>query len=303
MASSQSDATHEILHAVSDFLGGPTPDGDRWCLELGEHLRNDWGAVYGGALAAGMLAVARAATPDRSPRSIHVQTVRSVPIGRAFATVAVRHPGRTVGTVQIDLFDDRNQLCVIALLTMVAPEAVATNYDLVTAAPPLHLIEVPADETRLIPSGGPAEIVSAINLNARGRERDVFVMANNVRSSVDGSMSRVTECTVPWGNLELTGPEAACLIGDASVALPIALSYVALEDIGPNPDITLRFTTAPATRVIVAASTLLSVQRGTATTGIEVQAGNNQLAHGLATSLLLRAEASDATRSPPPQQS
>jgi hypothetical protein len=49
----------------------------------------------------------------------------------------------------------------------------------------------------------------------------------------------------------------------------------------------LRFTTAPATRVITAAGMLLSVQRGTTTIGIEVQAGDHQLAHGLATSLLL----------------
>jgi hypothetical protein len=59
------------------------------------------------------------------------------------------------------------------------------------------------------------------------------------------------------------------------------------DHLGPNPDLTLRFTTAPATPVIAAAGTILSVQHGTTTIGIEVQAGDNQLAHGLATSLLL----------------
>jgi hypothetical protein len=59
------------------------------------------------------------------------------------------------------------------------------------------------------------------------------------------------------------------------------------DHLGPNPDLTLRFTTAPASRVIHAAGTILSVQHGSATIGIEVQAGDRQLAHGLATSLLL----------------
>ena len=38
---------------------------------------------------------------------------------------------------------------------------------------------------------------------------------------------------------------------------------------------------------MLTASTVLSVQHGTATVALEVQAGDNQLAHGLATSLLL----------------
>jgi hypothetical protein len=63
-------------------------------------------------------------------------------------------------------------------------------------------------------------------------------------------------------------------------------SFIPLEASGPNADLTLRFTTAPATRVVTAAAMMLSVQHGTATIGIEVQAGA-QLAHGLATSLLL----------------
>jgi hypothetical protein len=60
------------------------------------------------------------------------------------------------------------------------------------------------------------------------------------------------------------------------------------EVIGPNPDLTLRFTAAPAQAVILTGSTILSVRNGSATVAIEVQAGRNQLAHGLATSLLLR---------------
>ena len=127
MSSGQQAVTREVLRAVHDFLGGPTPAGDEWCFEFGEQLHSNWGAVYGGALAAGVLAVARSATPERSPRSLHIQIVRSVPSGKAWATATVRHPGRTVATVEVDLYDERRKLAAIALLTMVTPDAVAAD--------------------------------------------------------------------------------------------------------------------------------------------------------------------------------
>jgi hypothetical protein len=130
-------------------------------------------------------------------------------------------------------------------------------------------------------------ITKALEMVNRRDGEVVRLSADNVRASVDGSDVGITKCTVPWDNLELTGPEAACLIADASVALPVIQPSVPLENVGPNADLTLRFTTAPATRVITAASTMLSVQHGTATIGIEVQTADDQLAHGLATSLLL----------------
>jgi len=85
-----------------------------------------------------------------------------------------------------------------------------------------------------------------------------------------------------------TGPEAACLGADAMVVAPLLYSSIPNEVVGPNPDLTLRFTTAPAQPEVLTASTSLSVQNDTASVALEVQAGANQLAHGLATSLLLR---------------
>ena len=290
MSSKQQDVTRRVLDAVHDFLGGPTPNGDEWCFEFGDHLHSNWGAVYGGALTAGALTVARSAAPERSPRSLHVQMVRPVPSGRAFATANVRHPGRTVATVEVDLYDERRKLAAIALATMVTHEAVATEYDRTAAAPRFQLAEVPVADLDLIPGAEAAGVVAALAVNERfvTGETPTLPKAENVRPSVDGTAASVVECTVPWDDLELTGPEAACLCADACVALPVTVSYIPAVDVGPNPDLTLRFTTAPATRVVTGASSMLSVQRGTATIGIEVQAGDHQLAHGLATSLLLR---------------
>jgi hypothetical protein len=138
---------------VQDFLGGPTLDGDEWRFEFREHLNSNWGAVYGGALAAAVLTVARAATPDRSPRSMHIQMVRAVPSGKAWATAMVRHPGRTVATVEVDLCGEGRNLAAVALLTMVAPDAVAYDYDRADATPPFRLVESPLIDANLM-SGG-----------------------------------------------------------------------------------------------------------------------------------------------------
>jgi acyl-coenzyme A thioesterase PaaI-like protein len=288
MASDQHDVTREVLHAVHDFLGGPTAHGDEWCFEFGQHLTSNWGAIYGGALAAATLGVARAVDPDRSPRSMHIQMVRSVPIGRAFAVPTIRHPGRTVATVEVDLYDERRKLAAIALLTMVTPDAVAADYNDTAVPTPFRVIEAPVVASDRPPGALAAGILAALKLNERSRARGVVRHVENSRVSVDGTAAAFLDCTVPWDELEFTGPEAACLLADASISFPLSFSSIPSALIGPNPDLTLRFTTAPAARVISAASTVLSVQRGTATTGIEVRAGDHQLAHGLATSLLLQ---------------
>ena len=284
MSNTQQDVTREVLDSVRDFLGGPKPAGDEWHFDFGAHLFSNWGAVYGGAIAAGLLTVARSATPERSPRALHIQMVRSIPSGRVFATAAVRHPGRTVATVEVELYDERRKLAAIALLTMVTPEAVAAEYDRATAAPRIHVTERPFVDPMSMQDAG---IVAALDINSRFIRDGLMPLAANVRTSVDGSSARFLECRVPWNALGVTGPEAACLAADAVVGAVILESFVPDEALGPNPDLSLRFTTAPATSVISAASTLLSVQHGTATVGLEVQAGDNQLAHGLATSLLL----------------
>ena len=45
------------IAAVQGFLGGPRPTGDAWTFDLGEHLASNWGAVYGGATAAAVVAL------------------------------------------------------------------------------------------------------------------------------------------------------------------------------------------------------------------------------------------------------
>ena len=276
----QEEVTQSVLGAVRDFLGGPISDGDAWCFDFGEHLESNWGAVYGGAVAAAVLSVARCATPERSPRSMHVQMTRSLPRGAARALTEVRHAGRTIATVEVDLYDAREKLCAIALVTMVTPEAVAAQYHDTTATPfavTTAPFEIPP---RLAPMQKPLKMLREVD--------GVFHRAydETLRRSVDGTIPPIGTLTVPWERIDVTGPEVACLAADAMVAPPVINSFVPAEALGPNPDLSLRFTTAPATRVVQTSGTLLSVQHGTASIGLEVQTDDQLLAHGLATSLL-----------------
>jgi acyl-coenzyme A thioesterase PaaI-like protein len=285
----QEAASRRALAAVRGFLGGPEPDGADWVFDFGERLESNWGAVYGGALAAGTLSIARALAPDRSPRSLHIQIVRSVPLGVAHATAEMRHAGRTVGTVGVDLYDARRKLAATALVTMVTPDALLAGLHDTTAT--AFRIEASPQPPEYATLGAGAPVIEALDLLAKRDGVPVMLTADNVRGNVDGTMAFVGECRVPWDDLECTGPEASCLAADARIAAAIMRSTVPLDAIGPNADLSLRFTTAPATRVIAAASTMLSIQRGTATVSLELHAGDQQLAHGLATALLPRPSA------------
>jgi acyl-coenzyme A thioesterase PaaI-like protein len=280
MSNGQPDVTRTVLECVHTFLDGPTAVGDGWRFEFGEHVGSNWGAVYGGAVAAAVLSVARCVVPERSPRSLHLQFIRAVPRGLAHAEATVRHTGRTVATVQVDLHDSRRKLAATALATMVAPDAVAADLHNTTATP---------FDIRTTPNPLPIKTPIHESLRMIREENGLELRAwgENVRPNVGGTKSPVGTITVPWDNLDSTGPEAACLAADPLVGMAVYWSGLPHEALGPNADLSLRFTTAPATRVLETSGTVLSVQHGTATVVIEVQAGNQQLAHGLSTALLL----------------
>ena len=149
---------------------------------------------------------------------------------------------------------------------------------------PFHVVSSPIDPSLYAVT---APIVDSLQLLSMTQGEPVVLHADNVRPSVDGTMAGAMQCVVPWDNLELTGPEGACLLADAAIGLAVmGSSMIPVEAVGPNADLTLRFTTAPAARVLTVVAAMLSVQHGTATVSLEVHAGDQQLAHGLATSLL-----------------
>jgi acyl-coenzyme A thioesterase PaaI-like protein len=268
------------ITAVQEFLGGPECDEDGWLFDFGEHLESPWGGVYGGALAASVLTAARCAIPDRAPCSLHIQFVRSVLRGTSRATADIRHLGRAVATVQVDLHDSRGKLAATALVTMVTPDSVAVEFH-DTSAVVFELGGVPLTDAEMAFTER-APIVQALGMD-RGERRYI----ENVCPSITGEPASAVELVVPWEDLDHTGPEVACLAADPANGAPISAAFGDRSILFPNTDLSLRFTTAPAQREVIAAGTLLSVQRGTTTVAIEVQAGDQQLARGLSSSLLI----------------
>jgi hypothetical protein len=182
-----------------------------------------------------------------------------VPSGPAYARAEVRHAGRTVATVQVEMFDARRKLAVIALVTMVTPDALAADLHNTAADPFQRQVDTVALEPGFMaPVQHSLKMLTEEEMLAAKDGALLGSYAANVRHCFDGTPSPIGQITVPWNDLRWTGPEAACLGADAVIAAPLLDSSIPNEVLGPNPDLTL-----------------------------EVQAGDNQLAHGLATSLLL----------------
>ena len=188
--------------------------------------------------------------------------------------------------MEVDLFDARRKLAAIALVTMVTPASLAAAHCHDTTATPFDVHTTPFETP---PHRAPMQE----SLHTLREENGVYVRVeidDTIRPNVDGTTSPIGTITVPWEDVENTGPEVACLAADPMVATAVLQTFVRAEVLGPNPDLSLRFTTAPATRVVQTSGTVLSVQQGTATVAIEVHAGDQHLAHGLGTSLLLNRE-------------
>ena len=280
MLGAQDVVSREVVAAVREFLGGPQQDGDGWTFAFGQHLESTWGGIYGGALAASAVSAARCVAPDRSPRSLHIQFVRNVRRGQANATAEVRHLGRTVATVEVEFFDGRGKLAAIALVTMIDPASVEVT---------LH--DTSAGDQVIGSRPGPPEAQEAGSItpiaHALGTFRPDLYFIENGATGIGGHPPYLLFATVPWDDPGYTGPESACLIADMANGIPIFAQYHDAKISFPNTDLSLRFTTALATRDITATGTLVSMQHGTATTSIEVRAGDHQLAHGLSASVLM----------------
>jgi hypothetical protein len=166
---------------------------------------------------------------------------------------------------------------------MVAPGAVEAHYCNTTALPVRERQRrITMDPSFVAPVQQSLEMLGTDDDGAL-----IALDAENVTPSVDGTLSALGGITVPWDALDSTGPEAACLVADALIAAPLVNSFIPEDVVGPNADLSLRFTTAPASRRVSATATMLAVQDGTAIVAVDVQALGNQLAHGLSTSLLL----------------
>ena len=123
----QRPVNEAAVAAVRDFLGGPSSKGDDWTFDLGEHLSSNWGAVYGGHRGGrGGPGAAGGARSRAAQCPFADGPVLAVRDSRGDRTV--RHGGRVVTTIEVELFDARQKLAAVGLITAVLPDALAQGY-------------------------------------------------------------------------------------------------------------------------------------------------------------------------------
>jgi acyl-coenzyme A thioesterase PaaI-like protein len=273
---------------VAEFLGGPTRCADdAWSFEFGPHLDSSWGGTYGGALAAAVLTVARALTPGRSPRSLHLQMMRQVGLGGARATGVVLHQGRTVTTVEVRLLERNGKPAVHGLVTLVDPVVLARNLDFSTTEP-VEIRRAPLDEN--------AYAVTPIVTTLRMPTAHELWEVADAPPHITGRASCASPVVTPWRERDHTGPELACVVADLcnGAAIVSALPPQDQAIAFPNSDLSLRFIAEHAPPEAIGVGALLGVRDGTTIVDIRVQAGHRQLGHGLSGSILMPMAPADA---------
>jgi acyl-coenzyme A thioesterase PaaI-like protein len=223
---------NERVPRVEDFVGlALGPDGSA-VFELGEHLLGAFGGVFGGALAAGAVALARRELPGRVPVSIDCRFLRALPAGSAPARVEPLHLGRSLACVRVEVVRAReNRPAFVATVALVAPQGLG----------PLPLRPgMPAPR---------AHGASSMPREERRRawsapENRTVPIAATLRPSVvpldDGWFAGVVR--LPW---EEPGwlAEAACVAADLCVGPPVAAPLFAAGRWvpHPNPDVSMHF--------------------------------------------------------------
>ena len=255
---------------------------------FGEHLESNWGAVYGGALAA----ATAGAGPGRRARPCHPVRCTSRSCGRfrvgaAYATARMRHAGRTVGTVEVDVFDRAAEA---------RGHCARHHGDADRGSRPATTTRAPfrfASGRNRVPLGRDS-FESPVTRRARDdpdRRRRQYRLAADGRCAAErrrvGGAGAADHRSV--GEPRAHRPRSRVPRGRRGrrrSRARVVRSQTRRWD--RNADLSLRFTTAPATpRGPEPRDRWCRSQHGTATVAIEVQAGDQQLAHGLSTSLLL----------------
>lgn len=265
---------------VQEFLGGPHAVNSGWRFDFGEHLASAWGGTYGGALAAGCVALARRAAPGRSPRSLHMQLMRKVPLGVVSAHVRQLYAGRTVTTVQVQVLDGRDRVAVQSEVTLVDTQALARQETYVTA-PAIRVVAEPRSDRHPNVASPVARVLGLKPMD--------WLRTPDLPPAITGNDSYVGVGRAPWSDQTRTGPELACVMADVCNGgaivhgLPPGAEY---RYAFPNTDLSLRFSALPGAAEVTGVGTLLCVHEGTTIVGIRVQTEAGQLAHGLSGSIL-----------------
>jgi len=243
------------------FLDAEPAGERRWRFELGRELHGAFGGVFGGAVAACALVVARQLAPGKVPAALDCRFLRGLPAGTASVTATVLHAGRSLSCVSVDVIDERDRLATRATVSLVAPDALA-DLDGGSAGPP-----EPTGADGWSPAPG-VDIPIVATLEPR------------LASLGDRGMASIIR--LPWRSAE-----AACMAADLCVGPPVAAAVRGQPVSHPNPDLSLRFAGPVTGEELVGVGRVDRVAGGVAAVSIEVWSDADLVAIGVSTSLLL----------------
>ena len=260
----------DAVSTAMSFLGGePAADGG-WRFSMGRELYGAFGGVFGGAVAAMSVLSARSIAADRLPVALDCRFVRSLSAGEARAVPSVVHEGRTLSCVSVDVLDKRGRVATRATVSLVDP-AVLEPLDHPGASASAPGAGNSGGSPWRRPPGVEAPIIDTLEPRLVGRD----------------DRGIATAIRVPWQDGD-AGAEAACLVADLCVGPPVAAAFPDRWIPHPNPDLSLRFSSARLDgRALVGVGRLERIAAGLASVRIEVWSGSELAAVGVSSSLLL----------------
>ena len=258
------------MAGARDFLHGEPLDDGTWRFVVGRERHGAFGGAFGGLLAACCVHVARGVAPGKVAVSADARFVRGLPAGEARAVPTVIHDGRTLTTLAVDVYDERDRIATRATVGLAAADLLAgVDHDGGSREAPDSVAwehGVPWADS----AGVDAPLVATFQPRAVGR----------------GPLGIATALPVPWDD-PAAFAEAACLAADISVGPPVAGAFPGRPTPAPNPDLSLRFTGRPVGGEVVGWARLEGIHHGLATTRIEVHSGTDLVAVGVSCSLIL----------------
>lgn len=264
-----------------EFLGGERSSDGSWRYRLGRELHGAFGGANGGVVAATCLATARDTAPGRVPAGLDVRFLRGLTAGTTRAVPTMLHEGRTLATISVDLFDERDRLCTRSTVSLVEPTALAAIDDPGRAGAPAGWCDH-ADGKPWARPGSAIEVPLIDTFDPRVVGDDERGIATSVR--------------VLWDEPD-TCAEAACIAADISVGPPVGALTSGRPIPIPNPDLSLRFNADEALPgTLVAAARLERAQGGLALTRIEVRTASALVATGISCTTLLAGDWPDASK-------
>lgn len=249
---------------IKEFLQAERVSDDEWTFHIGRELHGAFGGAFGGMLAACAVLASREVAPGRAPAALDCRFVRGLPAGAARTRATVLHSGRSLTNVSVDITDERDRLATRATVSLADPAALSA---LRRPGPRVPDGWKPFEDATPWPAVAP--IVGAIHARSVGSGEGGF--ATGVR--------------VPWD--EGGSAEAACLAGDMSVGMPLGQAAAGEGVSTPNPDLALRFCGEVTTRDLVGLARCERAGGGVAIVAIEVWSGQDLVAVGVSSALLL----------------